>query len=329
MLDKRLEKKIKLYYILLNIKTTLIWCAVLIPMAYIILSFIDDTYLEAKEGYLLAMIVMITLIVIYVFLAIYAARKTANMKKNPDYQEIENKISSVFIDKYDEDDEVSLVDIHKATKASKKRDIDVFKIFKIKEPNITLYILALVFIPLLIMVALYLPRFITHKSLIDQRTEKAAIVVDDLREAFKDDVYQIYYDDPREEYYEYGYYFSAYMDYEMDTYLMVSITEDGIVDYLSYYIDVDPYADTEETLTFIQDELDRYYTLLEKTDLEDKFKVRPELTDAFIEGFREEYGTGDATVTVSLGDSYMAYNAYESEYGDYGTYTYSITNFNY
>ena len=162
MLDKRLEKKIKLYYILLNIKTTLIWCAVLIPMAYIILSFIDDTYLEAKEGYFLAMIVMITLIVIYVFLAIYASRKTANMKKDPDYQEIENKISSVFIDKYDEDDEVSLVDIHKATKASKNKDIDVFKIFKIKEPNITLHILALVFIPLLIMIALYLPRFITH-----------------------------------------------------------------------------------------------------------------------------------------------------------------------
>ena len=119
---------------------------------------------------------------------------------------IEKEVNTVFLDRYiDDDDEVSLIDIHKAKKRADQSDkrfmdkvYDAIALYDIKMPDIKRYVLSLILVPSIILVISYIPEYIGDYSIKNQSVDKAASVIYTLEDAFKDDSYSIYYDDPND-----------------------------------------------------------------------------------------------------------------------------------
>lgn len=328
------EKLLKRYVILENTSKTSAWMALGVIALWFILTMIGGIF-HVKSINIVALIATIVLFlgcVIYSLIASFILHKAP---QDPAWQKIEADIKKVFIDRYgdeDGDDEVSLVDI---ANAQKKFDLlnhsfmdkvhDAMEIYDIKTASPKRYVLAFILMPCIILVLSFVPSYIKAYSF--QRQSAAAIseIIADLNAQFVDDAYYISYDDPKEEYQEYGYYFSAYLDYDMDSYINVTIDNDGMVDYLAYSVDVDPTLANDEKISFIESQLARYYVHLKDATIDEKFKKDPVLTEAFKEALNNH--TDDQRIDISSNGGYISYHDYDYGYGRQANFYYSISDY--
>ena len=333
-MDKaRREKVLKKYIILDSTFKTSLWMIVGIIVLWSILLSIDFNFFLLDGAPSFSLFLTVIFCIFFIVYTIYAAVKIKKGPSDPDWQMIEKDVNAVFLERYiDDDDEVSLIDIHKAKKKASlngrrfmDKVYDAMTLYDIKMPPVRRYILSLIIVPSLILVISYIPEYVSDYITKTQAINKVADVIYGLDDAFEDKVYSIYYDDPKEEYLSYGYYFTAYMDYAMDSYISMSVTNEGKIDYMAYSIDVDPTEDIDANIAYIEEKLAGYYDIVKDLDIDDRFLEEPVLSDSFKEEMR--YLTiDDERVDLSSGPMYMSYSIYDYGYGPSADFYISINN---
>ena len=334
-MDKIKREKILRKYVILDgtLKTSL-WMIIGIIILWSLLLMIDFKFFLLDGAPSFSLLLTVIFCIFFVIYTIYAFIKIKKGPNDPDWQMIEKEVNTVFLDRYiDDDDEVSLIDIHKAKKRADQSDkrfmdkvYDAIALYDIKMPDIKRYVLSLILVPSIILVISYIPEYIGDYSIKNQSVDKAASVIYTLEDAFKDDSYSIYYDDPNDEYLSYGYYFSAYMDYDMDSYITFSVTNEGDIEYMAYSIDVDPNEGIDTNIAYIEDKLAAYYANVKDLDIDERFLQGPELSDTFKEEMRD-LTIEDEVVDMSTGPMYMSYHIYDYGYGPSANFYLSINNY--
>ena len=310
---------------------------------WLILALIDNLVFHSTEFYVVGFSAFFILFIILVVLMIYGG---LTLKTIARHSALFDKIDSAILDNYiDYDDDTTLADIAKAKKRLRKRytqkyglssrtnvlfmkeeiNKKLFKIdsaydaFDIKRPKVLRYILLLLLVPSLILIALYIPKYIRSYNIYNDRAASVNAILLKLEDAFAD-CFDVYHDDPYEYYSDYGYYFSAYLDRNYESYLNLNINTEGEIDSLAYSVDIDISKTKDENLKNAQDILDEYYQMFTAADVklaDDSLLTKPTLTDEFKESFVQ--GTYYDDITIQEDDYSLYYFTYP--YEDFDKYT--------
>ena len=121
----------------------------------------------------------------------------------------------------------------------------------VKIPKARKHILLIVFLPIILLIAVYIPQYISSKQITDRQAEVAAKSVYALRSALEEDCDRVSINDPKEGYRSGGYQVTGYLyDYDnpRNAYIYITVGNDGVINEVNYCVDVDIQADKEENL---------------------------------------------------------------------------------
>lgn len=124
-------------------------------------------------------------------------------------------------------------------------------IYGVKVPKARNYVLAVILIPVLLLIGVYIPQFVSAKQNADAGIVQASKSVYALQDSFKTDCDHVSIDDPKEGYNGSGYDVTGYLyayDEPYQSYIWVTVGNDGQICEVIYCIDVDVHASKEETL---------------------------------------------------------------------------------
>ena len=282
---------------------------------------------------------LVAFLLIAVFFIIYSGAILSKAQSDPSWQDLEAKIDAYLINNGLEDrDNVSLADLAKARRRSSsklKRELGLEKVFLSKDRRVLVYkietafdiyamplpkrslIFKIAVIVLLVLnFAVYLPVLyngLTYRSSTYQKIEAAMEKFDAV---FEDECYGVYADDL--EYDEYGYYYSAYLNYDMDDSIMIDIDNEAKIKHVYYSFDFDMRMSMEENLSAAQEAFDKYHEMLVASNVEaknDRYLQRP----LILEDFKEELlalGDNLTNIDYSKDNFRIAFYA-DDEYSDY------------
>lgn len=282
---------------------------------------------------------LVVFLLIGVIFIIYSGAVLSRAQSDPSWQDLEAKIDAYLINNGLEDrDNVSLADLAKARRrsASKlKRELGLEKIFFSKDRRVLVYkietafdiyalstpkrslVFKIIVIALLVLNFIaYLPALysgLTYRSSTYQKVEAAMEKFDAV---FEDECYGVYADDL--EYDEYGYYYSAYLNYDMDDSIMIDIDNDAKIKHVYYSFDFDMRMSMEENLLAAQEAFDKYHEMLIASSVEaknDRYLQRP----LILEEFKEELlASGDNLTNIDYSkDNFRIAFYADDEYSDY------------
>lgn len=121
----------------------------------------------------------------------------------------------------------------------------------VKIPKARKHILLIVFLPIILLIAVYIPQYISSKQITDRQAEVAAKSVYALQSALEKDCDRVSINDPKEGYRSSGYQVTGYLyDYDnpRNAYIYITVGNDGVINEVNYCVDVDIQADKEENL---------------------------------------------------------------------------------
>lgn len=167
----------------------------------------------------------------------------------------------------------------------------------VKIPKARKYILLIVFLPIILLIAVYIPQYISSKQITDQQAEVAAKSVYALQAALEEDCDHVSISDPKEEYRSGGYQVTGYLyDYDapLNSYIYITVGNDGVINEVNYCVDVDIQASKEENLERAELDILKLnvmmndsnvkavsYELLEEYTLPEEFKTQLQETSYY------------------------------------------------
>lgn len=312
MLNENEVKLVRKYYLLAKIALTAFIMALAIGGVWIVLVMIDDIGFSNKSFYSIGLVAYLTIVILYMILFFYAylSVKLGGRKQ-------------------------AWIDI--VEKASRRAEEEcwnaknIAKACRIELPKAKKYVLALIFIPIIALTAIYIPEFMESKRVNDEERRVAAEAVHAVNEAFEKDCRSGYYDNPYERYQDYGYTVRGYLyDYEAPdkSYVSVEIGNDGIVNQVIYHASVDIRKSKEENLQRAEKDIQQLNKILNRAnvkiaapDLFERYTLSDEFKEKFMSGsYYEEIDVhdiseGDCKIyTRYCTDSKEEYDEYSSSY---------------
>lgn len=133
------------------------------------------------------------------------------------------------------------------------------------------YVWPLVCIPIVLLIGVYIPHFVSSKQFAMQQAQTASVAVYQLKETLETDCAYVMIEDPLEEYRSDGYRVSGYLydwDQEQNSRIIVIIDNDGKVDEVTYMLDVDIARDKQDTIRRLRTDLSQLNALLLQSGLE-------------------------------------------------------------
>lgn len=121
----------------------------------------------------------------------------------------------------------------------------------VKIPKAGKYVFFIIFFPVLLLIAVYIPQFISSKQDSDRHIAVSSRAVYALQSSLQQDCDHVYIDDPKENYSDSGYRVTGYLygsDEPLNSYISVTIGNDGLINDVRYSVDVDIQASKEENL---------------------------------------------------------------------------------
>lgn len=127
----------------------------------------------------------------------------------------------------------------------------VAKIEGIRLPSVKLQVVGIVLIPVVLLTAISIPPFVRSVERTKAEAETAWVTIRKLETVFEARCDSAYGNDPRENYQEYGYSVSGrrYHEKDMESYILVTVNNQGLVESVAYCCDVDIEITPEENLT--------------------------------------------------------------------------------
>lgn len=219
----------------------------------------------------------------------------------------------------------------KRMKAIRNTAIQMCILFREKVPNRIPYMLALIFVPVIILVGLYGFRYINTIQTNRADAQRTAQVIYHIEDIFETTCADIYAQDPLEKFDRDGYTISADL-YEEDmitydsSHISIEVNNQGQIESVDYRLGVNILDTKENNLVRMEQELDTLYSLLMETQVEmtsENFRVKPYFPPAIIDKFMSHSYYEDFS-GESLEAFHIGYITQEEEnYEPYGeTYFY-------
>lgn len=203
----------------------------------------------------------------------------------------------------------------------------VAQAYRVEVPKAKRYIIPLVIIPLLVMIAIYIPEYAKSFRVNQSEKQIAAEAVYKLQSALEERCAYVSIDDPNENYQDYGYSVYGYL-YDLDgsdnSYVSVKVGNDGIINEIMYHVDVDIHKRQEENIVKAKADIKRLHDLLAESDMEtlssDIYNTYT-LSDEFVAKFKEGSYYDEINLAEDGQDSARIYISYstepEEEYDEY------------
>lgn len=189
-------------------------------------------------------------------------------------------------------------------------------------PSVKRYVLLILLIPLALLVLCFVPTYVQSYNKLQDQEKVIAASLNKISDVFTTACDYVYSDDPADDYY--SYYVNGYLeddDHYDYAYVMVSVNKEGMIEGISYSIDIDVNKSKEENLQAAEKTLNLFNSLIQAIDVpavnEDLLKEH-ELSDEFINWFltASYYENEDFVTADDMMISY--YSTPLEEYDDYG-----------
>lgn len=152
------------------------------------------------------------------------------------------------------------------TMGAVKRDaVRMAAIYQIKVPRAKKYVRLMVLVPVLLLIAVFLPEYAASKSASDVERERAAAVVYEIRDALESECAIVIIDDPAEEYRASGYHVLGELnerERQDGSYVSLYVGNDGLIQEVHYMLSIDIQATKEDNLERVQQDAERLHRLL-------------------------------------------------------------------
>ncbi len=189
-------------------------------------------------------------------------------------------------------------------------------------PKVQKYKLLFMVAPLCLLLISFIPTYIQSYAKLQDQKEILSSSLDKISSVFETECDYVYSDDPNDAYY--SYYVSGYLeddDHHDYAYVNVSLNKEGVIDGVSYSIDIDVNKSKEENLQLAENTLDLFNSLLQRIDVKavnEEMLKEHELSDSFVEWFLSAsyYESEDFMINDQMMISY--YSTSLEEYDDYG-----------
>ncbi len=317
MLNKEETRLLAKYHFALTVSKyalLFIFLGILINFVFgsIVAAMMSASDIENKWGSFAAMLspyLLLVLILALIVLYFYASSVLKKAQDDRLWQEVEAKIDTELVHGGLEDSEhVSLSDLAKARRRSTskiKRELSsnkfifnkklrplaykieyAFDAYHLAKPKRSLLFKLIMIACLLLNVSTYIPALVSNLSFRQAALDRVEETFTKLDAAFLDESYSTFHSEL--EYDEYGYYYSAYFNYEMDHYISINIDNDGLINHVGYSYDLDVAKDIVTNLDEAQATLDEYHALLLSSNVEaknERYLARPTISESFRQDF--------------------------------------------
>ena len=333
--QKQLLKRAVLYP---SMVITEMFVCFLLPFLWLLLIMIDDLVLQGQElftvGFYAMPVLVFILLIILMVQGLYIQRAT----RKEDWMEmvkmakgkLEDPETNMLLEKaanvgflaaslmtpegfYAGARMAAEARLLKRMKAIRNTAIQMCILFREKVPNRIPYMLALIFVPVIILVGLYGFRYIDTIQTNRADAQRTADVVYHIEDVLDTTCADTYIQDPLAKFDRIGYTITADLyDEDMITYesseIELSVNNEGQIQSVDYRLGVNVLDTKENNLTRMQQELDLLYGLLMETKVEmtsANYYVKPffpqEIIDKFMDHSYYEDFTGEYLDSFSVG----------------------------
>ena len=204
----------------------------------------------------------------------------------------------------------------------------VAQLVGVKLPGAVVQVLLIVFVPFLLLSALAVPGYLQSARQIRTAMDVASVAVNELETTFESACDSTYANDPYEHYREYGYDVSGRLyheGYDVESYILVTVNNEGVVDEVVYCMDIDVNLSKQENLDRCEADMARLNRMLLSANVafasENLHEIHTLDVD-FVEQFQsasyyKEFRISDddaGMYFVYYTDSEEDYNRYSSSY---------------
>lgn len=325
MLTEREKKKIRRCCIGPTIVITAILVDLFIGFWWAFLVMLDDMAFNSASLYIPGLVLYLGIVLVYLIAAMALLVKVRSVGKSQDWLRL--KISAGLLPAEYEDPErlrqiqgmhsagnmlerfgdagfqqagdamqaaaaAQTVALVRRTMGAVKKDARrMAEIYGIKVPSAKKYVWLMILVPVLLLTAVYIPKFAASKSTSDLERERAAAVVYQVRDALENGCANAIIDDPAEEYRSQGYQVLGQL-YEREnqdrSYISLYVGNDGLIDEVNYVLTIDIEGTKEANLERVQRNVEELHKLLAGSGAGAREAVlleQPELPAAFAEQF--------------------------------------------
>lgn len=189
-------------------------------------------------------------------------------------------------------------------------------------PNAKRYFLPIMLIPLALLLVCFIPTYVQSYSKLQEQEKMISASLTNISGIFETTCDYVYSDDPDDDYY--SYYVNGYLeddDHYDYAYVTVSVNKAGMVDGVSYSIDIDVNKSKEENLQSAEKTISLFNSLIKAIDVpavNENLLKDHELSDEFTNWFLTSsyYENEDFVTDDEMMISY--YSTPLEEYDDYG-----------
>lgn len=170
----------------------------------------------------------------------------------------------------------------------------VARVFDIEIPKAKKYVLSIVLIPVILLIATYVPHFIFSANNANNQALISSKSIYALQSSFETDCVNVRINDPLEKYNSHGYDVAGYLyDYDeaYNSSINVSVNNEGLIEKVIYNVDIDITKSKEENLEKAKVDILKLNVMLNdanvkalSSDLLEEYELPKDFCDKFIEG---------------------------------------------
>ncbi len=359
MLNAQEKHLIKKYYLFTILSKVSFIMALLIGIPWIICCMINDIAYEGVSFSMVGMYVYLALVLLYMIAFCYMLISVRRGVKKEAWQKIVEK-AQVTLSNKDYSDQLTMavgagaagrllrnadsthmqnagkafevlaaagsaITVHQMTKEMAQNVRLVAGIFSVELPKASKYVLSVILIPIMILVGSYIPQFVSSSRILEEHVAVSSESVHALESVMDAECGFVFADDPKERYNSSGYRVTGYLK-EFDTpnnaSVSVLVGNDGVIEKVSYSIDVDIHGDKEENLQRAQQSIQQLNSLVKKSGVavqEEELLQVTELPEEFVAQFRETSYYEKVRVSVGENSSCSYYTSPEDQYDEYSS----------
>ena len=361
MLDEEQKKLVKKYCLYPSLSLTFLIVCLTIGILWLILNMLGDLVFNSTTVYTIGIWVYIGIVLVYLILFIYCFLCTKlGMRKekwtkiveyadvrlsNKDYSKgisalLGARGVSTLLDMSDNQSLKNASDAldvasaigSVAMVASMTNELSsnaktVARVFDVEIPKARKYVLSIIFIPIILLIATYIPHFIFCANNANNQALIASKSVYALQRSFETDCVNVRIDDPFEKYNSHGYDVAGYLydyDEEYNSNINVSVNNEGLIEEITYSIDIDINKRKEENLEKAKLDILKLNVMLNdanvkalSNELLEEYELPKEFCDKFMEGSYYEkinYSVNENVDINYFTETKEDYDEYSSSY---------------
>lgn len=202
----------------------------------------------------------------------------------------------------------------------------------IKLPSVKLRVVVIALVPVVALLAVAMPSYMQAIRESREDAAQAAVVVEKLEQVFEASCDRAYADDPMERYKDYGYGVTGYLEHEdngTQSYLSATVDNDGVVEKITYSLEIDVNASKEDNIAQARADMERLNQALRSADvpfLSPNLREEHTIKEDFIALFRENsYYENCRSYYEEEGLSIGYYTESQEDYTEYSSSYFYIT----